>query len=230
MTIMIEPWQYYGATGGARTKLPAGADFVNVINEDLGFNALLDTGVNDLFETSIPYPAEWDQDAEVVMMHNMKGYFQDVGYTDNSGYGVACNLSYLDRRPEDTFRGDLTDTNEEWMKSVFAPNMKAGRLDFPAATGFLGDAFSNLMAYGWDYQPEVRGGLSMFFPIYLDLANQSFDVSLPTGAETATDLNVATIEKFVIQYHYTIRRHTRAENDFMNSLSGVPMRWSQLAN
>lgn len=225
-TIATMPWNMYG---NMPRDLPRGVDFVNVINEDLGFNSLLDTGVNDLFESSIPYPAEWDQDTEVVMMHRMKGWFQDRGF-DNFGYAVSCNLSYLDRRPEATFRGQLTDTNEEWMKSVFAPDMKAGRLDFPTSTGFLGGAFSNLTGYGWDYSPEVRGGLSMFFPIYLDLSNQTVAVTVATGDAVAADLAVSVIERFVIQYFYTVRRMTRAERDFMASLSGVPMRWSQLAN
>jgi len=225
--IAIPPWNMYG---NKPRDLPRGADFVNVINEDLGMNALLDTGVNDLFETSIPYPAEWDQDTEVVMFHRGKGWFQDDSWRDQSGYGVSCNLSYLDRRPAATFRGGLVDTNEEWLKSIFAPDMKAGRLEWPAATGFLGGAFTNLVGYGWDYTPEIKGGLSMFFPIYLDLVNQSFDVTVGTGADATADLIVVDIEKFVIQYFYTIRRMTRAERDFMASLSGVPMRWSQLAN
>ncbi len=226
-TIAIPPWLMYG---NMPRDLPRGADFVNCINEDLGFNDFLDTGTNDLFETSVPYPAEWDQDTEVVMLHRAKGWFQDLPYTNASGYAVSTNLSYLDRRPEATFRGDLTDSNEEWMKSIFAPDMKAGRLQWPNSTGFLGGAFSSLMGYGFDYTPEIRGGLSMFFPMYIDLANQSFDVTVATGADAAADLDAVIIEKFVFQYFYTIRRQTRAERDFMASLSGVPMRWSQLAN
>lgn len=225
--IHVEPWLYYGKVGGR--ELPTNVDFVNVVDDDLGFTADLVDGTNNFFETSLPYPAEWDQDTEVTMLHQLKGWGQDGGYADGTGYQLGTSLSYLDRRPASlaNYRGLKLPANEEYQKSLFAPNMKLGRLQAGPATGFLGAGIGNI-DYGFHYTPEIRGGLSMFFPIYMEMWNQNFTLTTPTMVET--EVNFEQHDRLIYQYHYTIRRMTRRESDFWNSLSGLPMRWSQLSN
>lgn len=226
MTVGVMPWNYYGKTSGR--ELPKNADFVNCIDDDLGFTTDLVAGAQELFETTIPYPAEWDQDTEVVMLHRAKCWTQDQSYTDNSGYALATNLSYLDRRPEAGYRGLKIASNEEYQKSIFAPDMKLGRLLWEPSSGSLGEGRTSMVNYGWDYTPEIKGGLSMFFPIYMDFYNQSFGVTVTSGAEVNQNFDVH--DRLIFQYFYTIRRMTRRESDFWNSLNGLPMRWSQLSN
>lgn len=227
-TIMVPPFTRYGRP--TDPNFGKGLDYVNVINEDFGLNAALLQGTNDLFETTIPYPAEWDQDTEVVMMKKAQGFFVDRPYSDAQGYSFDFNMSYLDRRPAATYRGLLSDANEEWFKSIFVGPMKAGRGFYPTGTANLSQLFTQMLQYGFEYVPEVIGGLSMFFPIYIDIANQTTTVTVTSGADAPADFPLIDLEKFVFRYFYTIRRQTRAERDFMASLSGVPMRWSQLAN
>jgi len=206
---------------------PSDLDFVVVTNEDLGFTANLVTGVNENFESTIPYPQEWDPDSEVCVLRKIQGWLnQESSHRDDVGSSLVTSLSYLDRSPTATFRGTQSDTEDEYIKSLFAGPMSSGTKLWPTATGFLGGFFDNRMTYGWEYVPELP--LSMFFPIYLELVNNTVSVDVATGDET--NVTFSSVEAVNHRYYYNIRRMNKAERMMQEALSGVPMRWAQLGS
>lgn len=208
---------------------PSDLDVVVVTNEDLGLGALTIATLNVL-ETTIPYPQEWDPDRDVCILRKILFYSRLQEHQHNaegSAYGV--NMSFLDRSPAATYVGAGSDAEDEYHKSIFQGPMYYGN------TGFQQTASANTQLYNHsligttqiaEYIPEIP--LSMFFPIYLDIWGNSATYVLADGLETAVDTNAQ--ENHEIRYFYNIRRQNRAENDFLNSVSGVTVRWAQLGS
>ncbi len=216
---------------GRRTEPthPGNLDFVVVTNEDLGFNNSLVTTTNDTFETTIPYPQEWDVDRNVVVLRKVQFILETQKHFEEGGMeNLAVYMSYLDRSPTATYRGGLADTNDEWFKSTFAgPMMFGDMIEQPLASAAVEVYFlpgnRNVIA---EYIPEIP--LSMFFPIYLDFVNNSATGTLATGADTAASFTL--FERVTLRYFYTIRSMNQAERDLMSALAGAPVRWAQLGS
>ncbi len=208
---------------------PSDLDFVVVTNEDLGLTATLAQGVNDTFETTIPYPQEWDPDTEVCVLYKMQGWLANAEHwQDDRQNGLLTYLSYLDRSPAATFRGVGTDAEDEWMKSLFAGPMNSGQIAVgPSATAATESGHLPMQnEMGWEYVPEIP--LSMFFPIYMDIAGNAATYTLVTTDDAAADF--AAVETVLHRYFYRIRRMNSAERSLMDSLAGAPVRWAQLGS
>ncbi len=203
-------------------------DTVHVSNEDWGFNASLVTTVNDNFETSIPYPQEWDQDTEVMTMYQMWGWLQTVErYRDDAGQAVLTALSMIDRSPAATFTGVATDAEDEYLKSLFTPMMFCGP-DVIAPSAASNITLVPLKVHnntGWDYVPQLP--VPTIFPVFVDIINTSLTVDL---AGTDSSATFADFERYQWDYWYTVRRMTSRERSFIQGLPGVQQRWAQLGS
>lgn len=204
-------------------------DVVHVSNEDFGLNATLAQGVNDTFETSVPYPQEWDQDNEVMTMYQIWCWLQTLEhYRDDSGQAVVTALSMIDRSSAATFRGVATDAEDEYLKSLFTPMMWSGpRVTLASATVNISTipvpSHNNT---GWDYVPQLP--IPTIFPVFVDIIGQSFTVALATGDESQADFT--DFERYTWKYWYTVRRMTSRERSFISGLPGVQQRWAQLGS
>lgn len=222
-------WIQHGRLG-AEPMYPSDTDFVVVTNEDLGFTATLDTSLNHL-NTTLPYPQEWDQDSEVVVLRKLQIFLHDLEYPADDVFEMAAtNLSYLDRNPNAAnYQGVGADTEDEYHKSLFAHGMACGHsINFESATANV--AFGNITQgdsqIGASYVPEIP--LSMFFPIYLDIYGSAAANALLTGNETQSTFTF--FERYTIRYFYNIRRMNSAERSLQEALAGAPMRWAQLGS
>jgi len=210
-------------------KPPSGIDWVIANNEDLAFNANLVTATNDTIETTIPYPQEWDPENEVCTMYQLTFAQQSAAFhQDDLGNTLSAYLSMIDRSAAATFRGILTDADDEWLKSIFARNMIFGDR-FITPTVITGE---NLVSLPMDilvdavYTPKLP--IPAFFPVYLEISGQRVTVAKATGDETAA--NFAGFEGVIVDYDYTIRKMNRKEQNFFQGLPGMQQRWAQLGS
>ncbi len=209
---------------------PDDLDVVVVTNEDLGLTATLTAATLNVLETTIPYPQEWDPERDVCVLRKISYYLRAEEFVNNAEGGTyGVNMSYLDRSPSATYQGVGADAEDEYHKSIFQGPMYYGtRGHRPTASAAVEVRDDPLIGNSTiaEYVPEIP--LSMFFPIYLDIWGNNATYALATGAETVAD--TAFQEKHEIRYMYNIRRMNRAESDFMNSISGVAVRWAQLGS
>jgi len=221
-------WTRYGRTVDHRIR--PNLDKVWVANEDLGFNASLVTAVNDNFETTIPYPQEWDQDNEVMTMYKLWHALQDTqNYANDSGLAILLSLSMIDRSPAATFTGIGTDAEDEFLKAQFTPGfMYAGNWSYtPLAVGNVAGTSLRLHNLeGAEYVPVLP--VPTVFPVFEDLVNNQITVSQGTMAETPATFS--SFERYYQQYEYTVRRMTSRERSFIMGLPGVQQRWAQLGS
>ena len=215
--------------GNSQSRTPSNLDWVLAVNEDLGFNASLVTGTNETFETTIPYPQEWDPENEVMTIYELTHAIQRFGgHQDDQGFHLTANLSMIDRSAAATYIGDLADADDEWIKSVFARGMKFGNNFFTPTVG----TGANLVALPLDlltdavYRPKLP--IPAFFPVYDELVNQSVTIAATTGDETLRSFT--EFEKVIIEYDYTIRKMSRTEQNFFQGLPGMQQRWAQLGS
>ncbi len=220
--------QRYGQRG--HVNYPSDVDFVVVTNEDLGLVANLTAATLNHFNTTIPYPQEWDPDNEVCVLYKIQFHTRSVIYPrDDNHQQWAVNMSYLDRNPAAATYGNVgSDTEDEYHKSIFAgPLVFGNEFSYPSAAAAV--EVMKLPMNGQrmaEYVPEVP--LSMFFPIYLDFFGVSASYALATGNETAID--TTNFENVEVRYFYRIRSMNSAERALQNALAGVPVRWAQLGS
>ncbi len=204
-------------------------DMAVVTNEDFGFNATLTTGTNETFETTIPYPQEWDPEDEVCTFYEMRFLQNDENNAqDDSNTSLGVTLSMIDRSASATLRGIGVDADDEWRKSLFRNAMFFGTgAGYPTVgTG------ANLVQYTHDimieavYRPKLP--IPAFFPVYPELINYSTTYAATTGDQTAASYSV--FERFELDYDYTIRRMNRRERALFQGLPGFQQRLSQLAS
>lgn len=215
-----------------RFKPSGKTDNVVIVNEDLGFTASLITATNDVLETSMPFPQEWDQDTEVVMVESIQfGHEGGAGHQDDLMSAFGVNMSYLDRSPAATFRGGITDAEDEYRKSVFTGGRTWAGDDyfFPSTVAEAGSSGF------FPAQPNITGRWTPPFklmmghqPIYWDLYNMNFVTAVATGNETAA--NYTTFEGTVGEYWYTMARMPKPLRDLMATLNGLPFRLAILGS
>ncbi len=231
MSLGEAAFQRYGQHG--RTPYTSDVDFVVVTNEDLGLTGTAFThGTDGIFETTIPYPQEWDQDNEVCVLQSIEYHQQGVSFQqdDSGAHGYEVWMSYLDRSPGVGWDDVLDDAADEWVKSTFAGPMYVGKkANYQTATAATGSHYNGYAAGAGvvaEYVPPVR--LSMFTPIYLDFSFRSVTYAAATKDETLADWAVP--EQVFLRYFYNIRRMNPKEKALMEALSGVPFRWGQLGS
>ncbi len=225
------PVHRYGQQG--RIPYPNDADVVVVTNEDLGLTATgFSHGTDGIFETSIPYPQEWDEDTEVCVLHSIEFHKSGQSWQkdDGSGDGYEVWMSYLDRSPGLTWDDIFDDAADEWAKSTFAGPMYAGQASaYATATTAAGSHFEKNLGgdvITAEFAPQIP--LSMFFPIYLDFSFRSITYAAATGDDTVGDFDAP--EQVWLRYFYNIRRMNSMERNLMEALSGVPFRWGHLGS
>ncbi len=206
-------------------------DYVVITNEDQGFNANLVAATNDVIESSWAFPQEWDQDTEVVMVEHFDFSVEDGNQHQDDAVGTfALNMSYLDRSPAATFRGNMVDTEDEYLKSIFTKTMWAGHdYTFPSTVAEAGSsgffpAKSNLFG-SWTPPFKLMMGHQ---PIYYDMYGQNNTVAVATGNETAADYT--SFEATKLGYWYSIARMPKPLRDLMMTLNGLPFRLSILGS
>lgn len=207
-----------------------GLDSVVIVNEDLGLNANLVTGVNDTFETTIPYPSEWDADSEVMMISRILSSLQlgDHPAVDEHGK-LAWTLSMIDRSATATFRGGLTDANDEWRKSIFTPTMNFGIIrshgTIAATSNWQQISTERLIAA--EYIPPY-GRLPTFFPVFEEFYGQ--DVSVLDTDGSVLNVDFTFFENVVQDMDYEIRRMSSRERSMFQGLPGLQQRLAQLGS
>jgi len=210
--------------------MPSNADHVWVVNEDLGLNANLVTGVNDTFETTLPYPSEWDPDSEVMMVYEVDHTIQSQDRSKDDAFlnWLGIQYSMVDRSADALYRGDLTDIRDEWMKSLFTSPMHFGTSE-GHLTGVAATEVTRLLLdvnRHAVFHPKLR--LPTFFPIFLEIWNQASLFATATGVDTNTDF--AAFEAVALHYWYTIRQMTSRERAMIQGLPGIQQRWAQLGS
>lgn len=204
-------------------------DVAVVTNEDFGFNASLVTATNDTFETTIPYPQEWDPENEVCTFYELRFMQNDSNNAqDDSNTSLLVTLSMIDRSATATYRGVGVDADDEWRKSLFRNAMFFGTgFGYPTAT-----TGANLVQYQHDtmieavYRPKLP--IPAFFPVYPEVVNVTTTYATATGDETAATYSV--FERMEMSYDYTIRKMNRRERAMFQGLPGFQQRLSQLAS
>lgn len=204
-------------------------DFVHVTNEDLAFNANLVTTTNDTFETTLPYPQEWDPEDEVMTLLKMEWQFNVSPAPVSDAYaGYGVTLSMIDRAASATFRGSGSDTDDEWMKSLFQSQMYAGRHSSHLADATGTEHFwipADVVTFA-EYVPTVK--IPAFFPVYIEIFGASATGIEATGVISAADFT--GFEATGLKYDYTIRKMSRSERKMFEGIPGVQQRWSQLGS
>lgn len=199
-------------------------DNVVVVNEDQGFTANLTTGTNDVLETSLPFPEEWDQDTEVVMVEQFNFNVVSVAHhSDDVGNNLGLSLSYLDRSPAATYRGAAADAEDEYHKAIFAPRMLSGALYFaPSGVASVeGRPWPSMKLRQGRYTPPFH--LMMGHqPIYQEIYNNNFTTTLATGNETAASFSIP--DAWTLDYWYHIAPMPKPLRDLMATLNGLPFR------
>jgi len=218
--------------GNSTIKFPSNIDHVVVTNEDMGLTAALTTGTNDTFETTIPYPQEWDPEDEVMTIYEMQFDHEGIGFhADDEGAGLLHWLAMIDRAATATYRGVGVDAEDEWIKSQFTPRMYSGRSHItPTGTS----AQVTLVSFELDalytaiYRPKLP--IPTFFPVYHEVSNQNITVAAATGDETAATYSAGLTERTKYSYDYTIRKMNSRERRMMQGLPGVQQRWGALGS
>lgn len=204
-------------------------DTVRVVNEDDGLNANLVTGTNDTFESTIPYPSEWDQEDETMHIYRFRFMLpQSQQPVDDSWRALGMSLSMIDRSAAATYRGNLTDVEDEWFKSQFTPNMFYGtqQSHTSPATGVEVVQLSALRNVDAEFIPQW-GPLPTFYPIFKEIWGQSGTVS-NLGADG--NASFTDFENSVYEYDYTIRKMTSRERNIFQGLPGIQSRLAQLSS
>lgn len=201
---------------GPQILMPADADFYLLSNEDIGFESALVTGTNDNYVFALPMPSSLDLDEESLMIHSIEyGLIYDLTheYKDEPANALDVYMSFLNKSAllPATWRGALTDSEDEWLKSQFAGPIRMGRLSrgVTAAAAVEGSWRRMDNTYTAIYHPEWADGIDCFDPLYITLVNQGVAVTLATNA-TADD-NFSANEFFYIRVWYTKRKLTNAE-------------------
>jgi len=205
-----------------------GDDYVHVVNEDLGFNASLVTAVNTTFETTIPYPQEWDPEDEVMIINEFEHRITRESSPSDDAFTNALHifLSMIDRAASATFIGNLADSEDEFYKSQFEGPMYAGRSEShtsPAASAVIVPIAMGAMRHSV-LRPRVR--IPTFFPIFAEYYTDAVAVADDTGAVTAATF--AIFEAVNMKYWYEIRRMNSRERKMLQGMPGVQQRWAQL--
>ena len=203
----------YGFIG--ENKLPKNADFYLLTNEDINFIANLVTATNDNIQFAIPYPSSIDLLNETIEIHRMEFLYLDA---DVLRGGLALQalqayISYLKKDLTTTWRGSLTDAEDEFLKAqlagpIFFGEQKINLTATAAVEGSEREADATVQAM---YHPPHQ--LDMSTPIYVTLVNNAVTQALATNAITAA--NFTTFDKVALKIWFTKRTLTRAEKTSM---------------
>lgn len=201
---------------GFKKDMPKDIDFYVLSNEDIGLNANLATGVNDVYSFALPYPSSIDLTKETIVVHAIE--FIKQGSHNNKGttamQGLLAFLSMLDNEFAATFTGNASDSEDENLKAHFARNIYFGdlKINVTAAASVEGTERQNDTVVDAIYFPPVP--LDLLTPLYIQFVNQSISITLATNAVAGA--NFTSFELVQIVVWFTRRKLTSAEMNARN--------------
>lgn len=195
---------------GTPILMPLNVDFVTFSNEDIGFTSNLVAGVNDNYQFDLPYPSSFDEYSESMIVWKLEFFRMDGAHPQDDNYkGFTVYLSMLSKSLTATFRGVLSDSEDEWWKAQFAGPMYFGKrvshtTGSTATDPVQFDLDTNIIAV---YYPVVPMDLKA--PLRVTLCSQDVAVAIATGDDT--DVDNTSMERVAVRVWYTKRNLTRAE-------------------
>lgn len=200
--------------------VPRGAMVAIFTNEDINLVADLVTNTNDSHEFYSPLPSHIDRMEETIIIHKTEQKMISTEQSAEGGGGFQAldyMYSYIDIDPTlATYRGELTDAEDEFMKSVFDGPFSFG--DYKKHITVGSGATEIFMIEGSASRDSIYVPpfpLDQAIPMKVRYVNKSFSVTAATGAHT--DVNFTEWEKIVYKYWYTTRRLTSAEKSARNA-------------
>lgn len=201
---------------GFPALMPLDVDFVNYTNEDIGFNASLVAGTNDVISIALPYPATLDLFDETIVVHCIEHIIQQASIlvAGTSASGLMAHYSYLDRQFGASWFGVLSDADDEAMKAQFAGPMYFGVKGFnvtatSSVEGNYRQMDSNVIA---KYFPPVP--LDLITPLFIQFTGQSNSVTLATNA--VAEASFTLFERVVTRVWFNRRNLTPSERQSRN--------------
>lgn len=170
--------------------MPNAIDFVNYSNEDIGFNANLVAGVNDVEQFAVPYPATLDLFAQTISVHAIEFILHNDRKIRGgvTFFSYLVHLSMLDREFSVSWFGNLDDGNDEAWKAQFAGPMHVGTMGGAiTASASVEGSHREISHQDVLYYPPVP--LDLITPLFVQYTNQTATINTTTNAVVEADFS-----------------------------------------
>ena len=198
---------------------PLDVDFYVLSNEDIGFEAILTHGANDVYNFALPYPATVNLSEETIVIYALEFLWNDIVGDSISAtqYALMVSLSFLDKDYAATFEGAAVDAEDEALKSKFASRMIIGEIlnNYTATVNISAIEHTSDQTAQVIYFPPTP--LDLATPLFVDFVNNTQTSTLGTGNRTKADFVAAKCEKVGIRVWFKKRRLTSTEKAVRNS-------------
>jgi len=195
---------------GLPFPLPPGADYYKLNNENVGFNATLDT-TQESYSFYLPLPGSINKHRQTIVVHALEFMVQAAQHIkEASSAALVAFLSTRGEVPAPTNDLNATDGTDSFFKAQFMDNIWFGKNQYQPVDASLAGPIQWILHDSVDAMVYPHASLDQFGrPLHIHLFRQTVTVDPATQVVTVTDFTA--FEKFQMRVWFTPRNLSRRE-------------------